>query len=556
MYRYDEFDHAFVEARVNQFSDQVARRLSGEISEDAFKPLRLMNGVYLQLHAYMLRVAIPYGTLNSRQMRRLAHIARTYDRGYGHFTTRQNIQYNWPALSDMPAILKELAEVEMHAIQTSGNCIRNVTADHFAGAAADEVADPRPYAEILRQWSSVHPEFSFLPRKFKIAVTGSERDRAAIQVHDIGLQLKKNDQGELGFAVWIGGGQGRTPILAKKIRDFLPEADLLSYTTAIMRVYNLHGRRDNKYKARIKILVHETGVEQLSAEIEAEWAHLKDGELKLPDADIAAINAYFAPPALAPRAEGWGELAAWKKSDPGFDEWVGRNVAPHRHPDYAMVTISLKPIGGIPGDASADQMDAVARLAEEFAHDEIRVTHEQNLVLPHVALADLEPLYRALLTEGLATANAGLITDIIACPGLDYCALANARSIPVAQEISNRFGDPARQAEIGDLKIKISGCINACGHHHVGHIGILGVEKKGAELYQISLGGSGDENASIGQITGRGFEPGELTDAIETIVDTYLANRTGADETFIECYRRIGADPFKTALYSSEAEAA
>ena len=402
----------------------------------------------------------------------------------------------------------------------------------------------------------MHPEFSFLPRKFKIAVTGSERDRAAIQVHDIGLQLKKNDQGELGFAVWIGGGQGRTPILAKKIRDFLPEADLLSYTTAIMRVYNLHGRRDNKYKARIKILVHETGVEQLSAEIEAEWAHLKDGELKLPDADIAAINAYFAPPALAPRAEGWGELAAWKKSDPGFAEWVGRNVAPHRHPDYAMVTISLKPIGGIPGDASADQMDAVARLAEEFAHDQIRVTHEQNLVLPHVALADLEPLYRALLTEGLATANAGLITDIIACPGLDYCALANARSIPVAQEISNRFGDPARQAEIGDLKIKISGCINACGHHHVGHIGILGVEKKGAELYQISLGGSGDENASIGQITGRGFEPGELTDAIETIVDTYLANRTGADETFIECYRRIGADPFKAALYSSEAEAA
>jgi sulfite reductase (NADPH) hemoprotein beta-component len=556
MYRYDEFDHAFVEARVNQFSDQVARRLSGEISEDAFKPLRLMNGVYLQLHAYMLRVAIPYGTLNSRQMRKLAHIARTYDRGYGHFTTRQNIQYNWPALSDMPAILKELAEVEMHAIQTSGNCIRNVTADHFAGAAADEVADPRPYAEILRQWSSVHPEFSFLPRKFKIAVTGSERDRAAIQVHDIGLQLKRNDQGELGFAVWIGGGQGRTPILAKKIRDFLPEADLLSYTTAIMRVYNLHGRRDNKYKARIKILVHETGVEQLSAEIEAEWAHLKDGELKLPYADIAAINTYFAPPALEPRAEGWGELAACKKSDPGFAEWVGRSVAPHRHPDYAMVTISLKPIGGIPGDASADQMDAVARLAEEFANDEIRVTHEQNLVLPHVALADLEPLYRALLTDGLATANAGLITDIIACPGLDYCALANARSIPVAQEISNRFGDPKRQAEIGDLKIKISGCINACGHHHVGHIGILGVEKKGAELYQISLGGSGDENASIGQITGRGFEPGEITDAIETIVDTYLANRTAADETFIDCYRRIGADPFKTALYNSEAEAA
>lgn len=556
MYRYDEFDHAFVAARVNQFRDQVERRLSGEISEDAFKPLRLMNGVYLQLHAYMLRVAIPYGTLNGRQMRKLAHIARVYDRGYGHFTTRQNIQYNWPKLSDMPAILEELAEVEMHAIQTSGNCIRNVTADHFAGAAADEVADPRPYAEILRQWSSVHPEFSFLPRKFKIAVTGSERDRAAIQVHDIGLQLKKDEEGRLGFAVWIGGGQGRTPILAKKVRDFLPKADLLSYVTAIMRVYNLHGRRDNKYKARIKILVHETGVEQLSAEIEAEWEHLKDGELKLPAADISAINAYFAPPALTDRAEGWGELAEWKKSDPSFADWVGRNVVPHRHPDYAMVTISLKPIGGIPGDASADQMDAVAHLAEEFAHDEIRVTHEQNLVLPHVALADLEPLYRALVADGLATANAGLITDIIACPGLDYCALANARSIPVAQDISNRFGDPARQADIGDLKIKISGCINACGHHHVGHIGILGVEKKGAELYQISLGGSGDEKASIGEIIGRGFEPERITDAVETIVDTYLESRTSAEETFLECYRRIGAGPFKTALYGGAAEAA
>lgn len=556
MYRYDEFDHAFVAARVNQFRDQVERRLSGEISEDAFKPLRLMNGVYLQLHAYMLRVAIPYGTLNGRQMRKLAHIARVYDRGYGHFTTRQNIQYNWPKLSDMPAILEELAEVEMHAIQTSGNCIRNVTADHFAGAAADEVADPRPYAEILRQWSSVHPEFSFLPRKFKIAVTGSERDRAAIQVHDIGLQLKKDEEGRLGFAVWIGGGQGRTPILAKKVRDFLPEADLLSYVTAIMRVYNLHGRRDNKYKARIKILVHETGVEQLSAEIEAEWEHLKDGELKLPAADISAINAYFAPPALTDRAEGWGELAEWKKSDPSFADWVGRNVVPHRHPDYAMVTISLKPIGGIPGDASADQMDAVAHLAEEFAHDEIRVTHEQNLVLPHVALADLEPLYRALVADGLATANAGLITDIIACPGLDYCALANARSIPVAQDISNRFGDPARQADIGDLKIKISGCINACGHHHVGHIGILGVEKKGAELYQISLGGSGDEKASIGEIIGRGFEPERITDAVETIVDTYLESRTSAEETFLDCYRRIGAGPFKTALYGGAAEAA
>ncbi|AWM24714.1 sulfite reductase [Sinorhizobium fredii USDA 205] len=556
MYRYDEFDHAFVSARVEQFRDQVQRRLSGELAEDAFKPLRLMNGVYLQLHAYMLRVAIPYGTLSSRQMRMLAHIARKYDRGYGHFTTRQNIQYNWPALSDTPDILNDLASVEMHALQTSGNCIRNVTADHFAGAAADEVADPRPYAEILRQWSSVHPEFSFLPRKFKIAVTGAERDRAAIQVHDIGLHLKKDESGKLGFAVYVGGGQGRTPMIAKKIRDFLPEEDLLSYTTAIMRVYNLHGRRDNKYKARIKILVHETGAEELARQVEVEFASLKDTELKLPDADIQAIASYFAPPELPNRAEGWGNLARWKKADEGFAQWVHQNVQPHKHPDYGMVTISLKPIGGIPGDATDSQMDLVADIAEEYAFDEIRVSHEQNLILPHVALADLEPLYRALVASGLATANAGLITDIIACPGLDYCALANARSIPVAQEISNRFGSFERQAEIGELKIKISGCINACGHHHVGHIGLLGVEKKGAELYQITLGGSGDENTSIGEIIGRGFEPEKVTDAVETIVDTYLGLRRDKSETFLEAYRRVGPQPFKDALYGGAQEAA
>ncbi|RVM21854.1 nitrite/sulfite reductase [Sinorhizobium meliloti] len=556
MYRYDEFDHAFVSARVEQFRDQVQRRLSGELAEDAFKPLRLMNGVYLQLHAYMLRVAIPYGTLSSRQMRMLAHIARKYDRGYGHFTTRQNIQYNWPRLSDTPNILQELASVEMHALQTSGNCIRNVTADHFAGAAADEVADPRPYAEILRQWSSVHPEFSFLPRKFKIAVTGAERDRAAIQVHDIGLHLKKDENGKLGFAVYVGGGQGRTPLIAKKIRDFLPEEDLLSYTTAIMRVYNLHGRRDNKYKARIKILVHETGAEELARQVELEFANLKDTELKLPDADIQAIAAYFAPATLPNRPEGWGSLARWKKADPEFARWVHQNVQPHKHPDYGMVTISLKPIGGIPGDASHEQMDAVADAAEEYAFDEIRVSHEQNLILPHVALADLEPVYRALVAAGLATANAGLITDIIACPGLDYCALANARSIPVAQEISNRFGSPERQAEIGELKIKISGCINACGHHHVGHIGLLGVEKKGAELYQITLGGSGDEHTSIGEIIGRGFEPERVTDAVETIVDTYLGLRRDKSETFLEAYRRVGPQPFKDALYGGGAQAA
>ncbi|WP_208247989.1 nitrite/sulfite reductase [Rhizobium sp. T1470] len=556
MYRYDEFDHAFVAERVEQFRDQVQRRLSGELSEDAFKPLRLMNGVYLQLHAYMLRIAIPYGALSSRQMRMLAHVARTYDRGYGHFTTRQNLQFNWPKLSDMPDVLAELATVEMHAMQTSGNCIRNVTADHFAGAAADEVADPRPYAEILRQWSSVHPEFSFLPRKFKIAVTGAERDRAAIQVHDIGLHLKKNDKGEIGFAVYVGGGQGRTPMIAKLIRDFLPEEDLLSYTTAVMRVYNLHGRRDNKYKARIKILVHETGAEELARQVEAEFAELRDTELKLPEQDVEAIAAYFAPPALPDRAEGWENLARWKKADPAFARWVQQNVQPHKHPDYGMVTISLKPIGGIPGDASDSQMDAVADLAEEYAFDEIRVSHEQNLILPHVALADLEAVYRGLVAMGLAEANAGLITDIIACPGLDYCALANARSIPVAQEISRRFGDPARQTEIGELKIKISGCINACGHHHVGHIGLLGVEKKGAELYQITLGGSGDEHTSIGEIIGRGFEPEKVTDAIETIVNTYLAIRKEPSEIFLDTYRRVGPQPFKDALYGSAAEAA
>lgn len=556
MYRYDEFDHAFVSARVEQFRDQVIRRLSGEIAEDAFRPLRLMNGVYLQLHAYMLRVAIPYGTLNSKQMRMLAHIARRYDRGYGHFTTRQNIQYNWPKLSDTPDILKELASVEMHAIQTSGNCIRNVTADHFAGAAADEVADPRPYAEILRQWSSVHPEFSFLPRKFKIAVTGAPRDRAAIQVHDIGLHLKKNDAGELGFAVYVGGGQGRTPLVAKLIRDFLPEEDLLTYVTAIVRVYNLHGRRDNKYKARIKILVHETGVEEVTRQVEAEFQQIRESELKLPEGDIRAIETYFAPPALPDRADGWEALARAKKADGAFAAWAAQNVQPHRHPDYGMVTISLKPIGGTPGDASDVQMEVVADVAERLAFDEIRVSHEQNLILPHVALGDLYAVYQALEASGLATANAGLITDIIACPGLDYCALANARSIPVAQEISTRFGSPERQAEIGELKIKISGCINACGHHHVGHIGLLGVEKKGAELYQITLGGSGDENTSIGEIIGRGFEPERVTDAIETIVDTYLGLRLEPKETFIDAYRRVGPKPFKEALYGQTAEAA
>ncbi|ACN99991.1 MULTISPECIES: nitrite/sulfite reductase [Brucella] len=556
MYRYDEFDRDFVAARVAQFKDQVARRLSGELTEDQFKPLRLMNGLYLQLHAYMLRVAIPYGTLSSRQLRKLGSIARTYDRGFGHFTTRQNIQYNWPALKDVPQILAELAEVEMHSIQTSGNCIRNVTADHFAGAAADEVTDPRPLAEILRQWSSLHPEFSYLPRKFKIAIVGSEHDRAAIQVHDIGLQLKKNEAGELGLAVYVGGGQGRTPMVAKKIRDFLPIEDMLTYVTAIVRVYNLHGRRDNKFKARIKILVHETGIEQLTREIDAEWEEIRHGELKLPQRDIDVIESYFRMPDLPQRPEGWEILAVAQKADAEFASWVARNVTAHKHPDYAVVTISLKPVGGIPGDASAEQMELVADVAQTCSFDEIRVSHEQNLVLPHVAKADLPAVYDRLQSGGLVTPHAGLITDIIACPGLDYCALANARSIPVAQRISERFADLDRQLEIGDLKIKISGCINACGHHHVGHIGILGVEKKGEELYQITLGGSADENSAIGEITGRGFSSEEVVDAIETIVDTYLGLRESAEETFLAAYRRVGMEPFKRALYGEIRSAA
>ncbi|AZO52939.1 MAG: nitrite/sulfite reductase [Mesorhizobium sp.] len=556
MYRYDEFDHDFVQARVAEFSDQVQRRLSGEITEDQFRPLRLMNGVYLQLHAYMLRIAVPYGTLNGKQLRMLGHIARKYDKGYGHFTTRQNIQFNWPALSDIPAILADLASVEMHAIQTSGNCIRNVTADHFAGAAADEVADPRPYAEILRQWSSVHPEFSFLPRKFKIAVTGAERDRAAIQTHDIGLHLKKNAAGELGFAVYVGGGQGRTPMVARKIRDFLPEADLLSYCTAILRVYNLYGRRDNKYKARIKILVHETGAEEITRQVEAEWQELKDAELKLPEADIRAIEAYFAPPALAGRPEGDAAVKVARLDSKGFSDWLDQNVVTHRHPDYAAVTISLKGIGEVPGDATDSQMEAVADIAEKYAFDELRVSHEQNLILPHVARADLKAVYDALVDIGLATANSNLISDIISCPGLDYCALATARSIPIAQEISQRFASLERQREIGELKLKISGCINACGHHHVGHIGILGVEKKGTELYQVTLGGSADENTSVGEIIGRGFSSEEITDAIETIVDTYLGLRLNPQEIFIDAYRRVGPGPFKEALYAGEAKAA
>jgi sulfite reductase (NADPH) hemoprotein beta-component len=552
MYRYDEFDKNFVAARVAQFRDQVARRLSGELDEEKFRPLRLMNGVYLQLHAYMLRIAIPYGTLSSRQMRKLAFIARRYDKGYGHFTTRQNIQFNWPALKDCPAILEELADVEMHAIQTSGNCIRNVTADQFAGACADEIEDPRPYAEILRQWSSLHPEYSFLPRKFKIAVNGAAKDRAAIRVHDIGYQIVKNAKGEVGFSVFVGGGLGRTPLVAHKIRDFLPKEDLLAYTDAILRIYNLEGRRDNKYKARIKILVHEKGADAIREEVEAEFANHRDARLTLPQAEIDRIGAYFAPPALAARSAHSLAFERRKVSDPAFASFAAQNVVAHKMPGYAIVNVSLKPIGGIPGDASADEMEAIADLAEEFSADEIRVAHEQNLVLPYVALDDLPELFDRLASHGLATANTGLVTDIISCPGLDFCALATARSIPVAQRISERFGDGARARDIGELKINISGCINACGHHHVGHIGILGLEKSGAEAYQITLGGSADELCNVGTLTGRGFSSEEVVDAIETVVDTYLKHRVSPAEDFLAAYRRIGMAPFKEALYGHE----
>ena len=552
MYRYDEFDQEFVTERVAQFRNQVERRLSGELTEDQFKPLRLMNGVYLQLHAYMLRIAIPYGTLNTAQLRMLAFIARRYDRGYGHFTTRQNLQFHWPALKDIPDILAHLATVEMHAIQTSGNCIRNVTADHFAGAAADEVADPRPYAEILRQWSSLHPEFIFLPRKFKIAVTGAERDRAAIQVHDIGLHLKRDADGRLGFAVYVGGGLGRTPMVAHKIRDFLPEEDILSYVEAILRVYNLFGRRDNKFKARIKILVHETGAEEIRRQVDEEWERIRHSALALPDEEIERIRGYFALPAeMAPRPAESVALVGARQLDQRLDAFVKHNVHPHRVSGYAVVTVSLKPIGGTPGDATADQLELIADLAERYSQGEARVSHEQNIIFPHVRLDDLPAVHAALAEANLATPNAGLVTDIIACPGLDYCALANARSIPVAQRISERFADHARQSEIGELKIKISGCINACGHHHVGHIGILGVEKKGEEFYQLTLGGSGDEQASVGEIIGHGFSSAEVVDAVETLVDTYLRHRQSPEESFLTAYRRLGQAPFKEALYGA-----
>jgi sulfite reductase (NADPH) hemoprotein beta-component len=550
MYRYDEFDARFVAERTGQFRDQVGRRLDGELTEDEFRPLRLMNGLYLQLHAYMLRVAVPYGTLSSAQLRRLGDIAAKYDKGYGHFTTRQNIQYNWPKLEDVPDILADLAEVEMHAIQTSGNCIRNVTSDQWAGVAADEIADPRPVCELIRQWSSLHPEFCYLPRKFKIAVTGSPNDRAAVKVHDIGLRMHLNDKGEPGYEVIVGGGLGRTPMIGITVREWLAEDELLAYLEAIMRVYNLLGRRDNKFKARIKILVHETGHDEFRRLVEEEYARI-EAPAVLPDPrELDRIAAYFAPPAYETLEDNDAGFAKALFEDKDFAAWVKSNVALHKVAGYAIANISLKPEGGIPGDATTEQMHALADLADRYSFGEIRVTHEQNLVLPDVPKRDLFALWQKLNPLDLATANVGLASDIIACPGLDYCALATARSIPVAQQLSIRFANIARQHDIGNLRMKISGCINACGHHHVGHIGILGVDKKGEEFYQITLGGSADENASIGRIIGPGFAGDEIVDAVEKLVDTYLVVRNEG-EAFIETYRRLGDKPFKEALYDA-----
>ncbi|WP_152047051.1 nitrite/sulfite reductase [Aureimonas psammosilenae] len=554
MYRYDEFDERFVRERVAQFKDQVERRLDGSLSDDEFKPLRLKNGLYLQLHAYMLRVAVPYGTLNSKQLRQLALIAEKFDKGYAHFTTRQNLQYNWPKLKDVPEILNLLADVEMHCIQTSGNCIRNVTADQFSGVALDEVEDPRPTAELIRQWSSLHPEFVWLPRKFKIAVTGAEHDRAAIKAHDIGLKVRRHPEtGEIGYQVLVGGGLGRTPMIGKVVREFLPKDELLAYLEAIMRVYNAEGRRDNKFKARVKILVHETGTEEFVRRVEAEYALLDGPTINAPMEEVERIARYFAPPAYETLPETSEKLAAARRADPTLDRFVEQNGFRHKQPGYIALTVSLKPVGGIPGDMTDAQMRAFADIAERYSFDELRVTHSQNLVLPHVRQDDVAEVFAALKAAGLETANAGLVTDIIACPGLDYCALATARSIGIAQEISKTFGEEARQREVGPLQIKISGCINACGHHHVGHIGILGIEKSGKENYQITVGGDASENAALGERVGPGIDGADVPGAIEALVARYMIERQDG-ETFIDTVKRAGLDPFKESFTSYVAE--
>ncbi|MEW6641509.1 MAG: nitrite/sulfite reductase [Pseudomonadota bacterium] len=550
MYAYDEIDRTFLNERVSEFRDQVQRRLSGELTEDEFKSLRLMNGVYLQLHAYMFRVAIPYGTLASRQLRRMAHVARKYDRGYGHFTTRQNIQYNWIKLAELPDAMEDLAEVGIHAIQTSGNCVRNITTDQWAGVAPGEIEDPRIWAEVLRQYTTLHPEFSFLPRKFKIAITAADHDRAAIAIHDVGLRMLRNDKGELGFEVQVGGGLGRTPFIGKVIRPFVPAYDIISYVEAILRVYNQYGRRDNIYKARIKILVHELGAETFAKDVEAEWTQIRDSALRIDDAMVAGIRSRFTYPVYDKLADNPVELTK-AQDDPRFATWLHNSVAPHREAGYAIVTLSLKPVGGPPGDATAEQMDAIADLADRYSFGEIRVGHEQNLALPHVAKRDLPALWRALDKLGVATPNVNLVSDIIACPGLDYCSLANARSIPIAQELTRRFADHDLAQMIGRLHVNISGCINACGHHHVGHIGILGVEKNGEESYQITIGGRADEKAALGTLIGPAVPYAEVADVVEDIVEAYLALRARPDELFIDTVNRLGVEPFKERVYAT-----
>jgi sulfite reductase (NADPH) hemoprotein beta-component len=548
MYQYDSIDKAILADRSAEFREQVGRRLAGELTEDQFKPLRLMNGLYLQLHAYMLRIAIPYGSMNAAQLRKLAWLGRTYDKGYGHFTTRTNLQFHWIKLADTPDILDHLAEVDMHAIQTSGNCIRNTTADPFAGATAEEVDDPRVWAEAIRQWSTLHPEYSFLPRKFKIAITGAKKDRAAVKVHDIGLILKRAEDGTLGFEVLVGGGLGRTPFVGSSINPYLPASRLFSYLDAILRVYNRHGRRDNIYKARIKILVSALGAEEFARQVDEEWAKVGD-TADLPDSELARIRGAFRHGAFETLPAQSQAFEAAKDADPVFARFVRNNVKDHKAPGYAVVEVSLKAIGETPGDATSEQMEVVADLAERYGRDDIRVTHEQNLVLPHVKLDDLPTVHAALAAAGLATPNMGLITDIIACPGLDYCALANARAIPIAQHIAEKFADQDRAEDVGELKIKISGCINACGHHHIGHIGILGVDKKGEEFYQLTLGGSGAEDAQVGTILGPALPYERVADAVDTLVDVYLRERQ-AGERFLDTFRRAGVAPFKEAVYA------
>jgi len=550
MYQYDQTDHTLTRERVTEYRDQVSRRLDGNISEDDFRPLRLKNGLYMQLHAYMLRVGIPYGMMSSDQLRMLAYIGRKYDKGYGHFTTRQNLQYNWPTLEDTPDILENLASVEMNAIQTSGNVNRNVTSDPLAGVAPDELEDPRPYAEIIRQFLTLHPEFSWLPRKFKVAITGAEDDRAAINVHDIGLKLLKNEAGETGFRVLVGGGLGRSPFIGKVIREFLPKDDLIRYIQAILRVYNMEGRRDNMFKARIKILVHELGIEKFASLVEEEFQASEEDVLFLGQAEEDRIKAFFAAPDYADLSDDSPEVIEMSSGNEAFAQWLERNVLAHKQAGYSIVNLSLKPLGGVPGDITSDQMDAVAGLADTFSFGQIRATHRQNLVLADVAKKDLPSLWQELVDLNLATPNLDRISDIICCPGMDYCSLATARSIPIAKRLSERFADLDTLLNIGELRLNISGCINACGHHHVGHIGILGVEKNGEEFYQITLGGSSSEDADIGQIIGPAFSSEDIIDAVEKLVGIYISNRED-DERFLDTYRRLGKAVFKEALYDA-----